>query len=108
MQIGEKRKNIMKFQIVCRRILSIFAIIQFGKNYFRYNISFKMHIGTSKLVKNCGFYIILSYPPCIFGQIGQRRIFGYPQKWSNFAENPFLCLCICHFMATSVISVILL
>ena len=56
-----KMQKMMKFQIAFRRISSIFAIIQFGKkNYFRYNLSFKIHIGTCKSVENCGFYIILS------------------------------------------------
>ena len=41
-------------QIIFHRILSIFAIIKFGKKkYFRYNLSFKIHIGNCKSVENC-------------------------------------------------------
>merc|ERR1719315_498417 len=74
----ETQKN-MKFQIVCRRILSIFAIIQFGeKNYFLYNISFK--IGTCKSVKNCGFYIISSYPLVFLAKLEKGEFLGSIQN----------------------------
>ena len=39
-------------------ILNILEIIQLGKkNYFRYNLSFKIHIGTCESVENCGNYV---------------------------------------------------
>ena len=52
----------MNFQIVFSHILSIFAIIQFGKkNYFRYNLSFKIHIETRKSVENSKNYQLFYY-----------------------------------------------
>ena len=111
-------QKIMKFQIVCRRILSIFAIIQFGKkNYFHYNISFKIHIGTCKSVKNCGFYIILSYPLAFLAKLEKGEFLGTLQNGQILLKTRFYLfswkltvqtIYICHFMATWVISIILL
>jgi hypothetical protein len=77
-QVGEKRQKMMKFQIVFRRILSILAIIQFGKKklFPVYNLSFKIHIGTCKSVENCAFYIILSYPLAFLTKLEKYEFLG--------------------------------
>ena len=67
--------------IVFRRILSIFAIIQFGKkNYFRYNLSFKIHIGTFKSVKHSRFRTILSSPLAYLTKLEKDEFLGTPQN----------------------------
>ena len=85
-----KTLEMMKFQIVFRRILSIFAIIQFGKkNYLRYNLSFKIHIGKCKSVENCGFYIILSYPLAFLTKLEKGDFLGTLQNGQILLKTRF-------------------
>ena len=78
----------MKFQIVFRRILSIFAIIQVGKKtYLRYNLSFKIHIGTCKLVENCRFYIILGYLLAFLTKLEKGEFLGTLQSGHKMGKK---------------------
>ena len=80
----------MKFQIAFRRISSVFAIIQFGKkNYFRYNLSFKIHIGTFKSVKNSRFRTILSSPLAHLTKLEKDEFLGTLQNGQILLQNRF-------------------
>ena len=80
----------MNFQIVFSHILSIFAIIQFGKkNYFRYNLSFKIHIGTFKSVKNCRFRTILSSSLAFLTKLEKDEFLGTLQNGQILLQNRF-------------------